>query len=135
MSKPRKQTIEKYTVFLENLSKTNTISKSDFYKQIKEYRLNNGILSHMKALGYLDTVNKETFRIRLLKVMPIHAVHLLNSLSNARVLAVSRKPKKTLKSTTVTAKNKVNKKAIAYVSSGVPVKQFSILWGVLTIKW
>lgn len=135
MNKPRKQTIEKYTEFLEDLSKTSSISKADFYQRIRDYRLNNGITSHMRALGYLESMNKDTFKIGLLKVMPIHAVQLLNSLNNARVIAANSKTTDIAKSATITAKNKVNKKAVALVSSDKPVKQFSILWGALIIKW
>lgn len=135
MSKPRKQTIEKYTLFLEDLAKLDTITKTNFSEKIRKYRLNNGISSHMIALGYIISVNNKNLKIGLLKVMPIHAVQLLNSLNNARVIANNKK----MISMNVTEKNVVKnqlKKQICTTESKTSShKHFSILWGVLSIKW
>jgi hypothetical protein len=135
MSKPRKQTIEKYTKFLEKLSKHNTISKPDFYQEIKEFRLNNGMAGPMIALGYIEPINGKTFKVCLLKVMPIHAVELLYRLNSSRKMHKAATLTKT-----ITASNSKNTplkklKAVVVDSELKQPRQFSILWGMLMIKW
>ena len=134
MSKPRKQTIEKYTKFLEELSKRNTISKPDFYQEITEFRLNNSIASPMIDLGYIEPINSKTFKVSLLKVMPIHAVELLYRLNSSRKMHKAAALTKT-----ITASNSKNTplrkvKAVVVDSELKQPRQFSILWGMLMIK-
>lgn len=137
MNKPRKQTIEKYTKFLEELAKISTISKPVFYEMIKKFHLNNGLVGPMVELGYIKSINTKTFKVCLLKVMPIHAVELLYRLNSSRGRVKDTKVDKqkviTAVPTKIPVKNK--KKDIAQVSSSKPVKQFSILWGAVMIKW
>jgi hypothetical protein len=135
MSKPRKQTIEKYTKFLEELSKCNTISKPNFYQKIKEFRLNNSIASPMIDLGYIEPITSKTFKVSLVKVMPIHAVELLYRLNTSRKIHKAATLTKTI--TASNSKNTPLKKVKAIVTDSKlkQPRQFSILWGVLMIKW
>jgi len=135
MSKSRKQTIEKYTKFLEDLSKLNTISKPDFYQKIKEFRLNNSIASPMIDLGYIEPINGKTFKVCLLKVMPIHAVELLYRLNSSRKMHKATALTKTV--TASKSKNTPLKKVKAVVADSElkQPRQFSVFWGMLMIKW
>ena len=137
MSKPRKQTIEKYTKFLEELSKINIIVKSDLYAMIRTFHLNNSIVSHLVSLNYIDHLDNKKFKVCLLKVMPIHAVELLYKLNSTRagvkITKVDNQKVKAIVPTKTKGRNK--KQDIAYVSSDKQPKQFSLLWGVVMIKW
>lgn len=137
MSKPRKKTIEKYTEFLEELSKISTISKPVFYEMMKKFHLNNGLVGPMVELGYIESINTKTFKVCLLKVMPIHAVELLYRLNSSRggVKITKADKEKVIAVLPTTAKRRNKMPDIAYASSDKPVKQFSILWGALIIKW
>jgi hypothetical protein len=135
MSKPRKQTIEKYTKFLEELSKIKTITKSDLYAMIKTFYLNNSIVSHLVSLNYIEHFDNKKFKVCLLKVMPIHAVELLYRLNSSRKIHKAATLTKT-----ITASNSKNTplkklKAVVVDSELKQPRQFSILWGMLMIKW
>ena len=137
MNKPRKETIEKYTKFLEELSKINIIVKSDLYAMIRTFHLNNSIVSHLASLNYIEHLDNKKVKVCLLKVMPIHAVELLYRLNSGRKGIKTAKVDKQKVIDTIPTSTKVQKKKkdIAHVSSDKPFKQFSILWGVVFIKW
>ena len=137
MNKPRKQTIEKYTKFLEELSKINIIVKSDLYAMIRTFHLNNSIVSHLASLNYIEHLDTKKFKVCLLKVMPIHAVELLYRLNSSRKGVKNTKVnnQKVIDVLPTRTKGRNKKQDIAHVSSDKQPKQFSILWGAVMIKW
>lgn len=130
MNKSRKVTIEKYTDFLEKLSKRKTINTSDFYKLIKENKINNSIISQLIELKYVSRIDSKNYKINLSKVMPIHAVSLLNNINTYRL---EKKKAKVLNKKDLIVKNKKRKKPAKFKKE--PTRQINLLWGLISLKF
>lgn len=124
--KSRQITIDKYFKFLKyiaDLQKTKG-DLVDVGKLIKEYKLNSCVFAHIVKLGYAKIVSNKTYKILLIKPEPIHAKKLLDSINDDRSKSdsvIQNSKKRTTKSKNLKPKTSN--------------KEFSILWGLVRIKF
>jgi DNA-binding transcriptional regulator WhiA len=128
--KVRQQTVDKYYAFLKELAVIHE-SKGDIVNLssiITEKKLNNYVSATMVKLGYIKRTSKSTYKLLLVKPQPKHARELLDYMNSVRnnVKPIKVIPKETSKKVI----NKVSKTEIKTSN-----KEFSLLWGLIKVKF
>lgn len=135
--KARQATIEKYYNFLKVLVKlqNETSVLKDLPGLIKQYKLNTYTSSTLIHLGYVQNGNNRTFKVVLMKPEPRHAKAILDFMNtNRQKNRLSKKVEmKTSKPNKVSKTVKPKVKTVKSVVS--ERKEFSLLWGLIKVKF
>lgn len=128
----RQATIAKYHNFLKDIvdKADGNMIIHDFYSHVSNHKLNNAVGGELQRLGYIVKVSglSGSYRVQLIKPEPKHARTILEKLNVARN---NSEKDKTSKVTKPVKKVKAKKEQIAEH----PKKEFSILWGMIFLRW
>lgn len=133
----RQATIAKYHNFLKDIvdKADGNMIIHDFYSHVSNHKLNNAVGGELQRLGYIVKVSglSGAYEVKLVKPEPKHARTILEKLNVARNNTEKEKTEKVTKPVKkVTAKKvRVKKDQIHEYSK----KEFSILWGLIFLKW
>jgi predicted Zn-ribbon and HTH transcriptional regulator len=123
--KIRQTTIDKYYKFLKDLTLLSQNKEiTDLNKIVKEYALNTYTASVMVQLGYVKKINRSKCQLLLLNPEPIHAKKLIEIMNKSREKSKSKQK--------INQTSKRNQKSLISKNSQ---KEFSLLWGLITIKF
>jgi hypothetical protein len=129
----RQATIAKYHNFLKDLvdKADNNMIIHDFHLHISKHQLNNAVSGELQRLGYMIKVlgSPGSYEIKLVKPEPKHARILLENLNFIRAKSKLEKSKSPEKNVVKT--KRVKKQQISENSK----KEFTMLWGLISLKW
>jgi DNA-binding transcriptional regulator WhiA len=130
--KTRQNTIEKYHKFLKDLSLTARNGEINNVSDIvRDYSLNSYTPSVMLKLGYIKKIGKQKHKLLLMNPEPKHARELIEFMNQAR------QKHKSVASVKKPSKQKVitSRKASKPAASTSSQREFSVLWGLIKVKF
>jgi DNA-binding transcriptional regulator WhiA len=130
--KTRQSTIEKYHQFLKDLSLTARNGEISNISDIaKDYSLNGYTTSVMLKLGYIKKIGKQKHKLLLINPEPKHARELIEFMNQARQKHKNVPSVKRPSKTKTVASRKASKPAASTSSQ----REFSVLWGLIKVKF